>query len=194
MSALAVNFWIPPKDCSGGGASMISRLIGGMILLRHRHNVVQPTALSRVPDAVQPRRCVASSGNAAPQSRDPLQNHHSVWTPAQQCTTPQARRAALHPGNALFPQAKRGDLNQSGEIRLPVAHLPRRFRHGADRCGNDAVIHHHRTREPQASRLAYGPPLRVFDQFEIDIVRQPQNAADDFCGRKPDRVPNSRSI
>ena len=85
------------------------------------------------------------------------------------------------------------DTRSLGEIRLPFANYPRRFRHGADRRERGR-LHHHGTREPQAPRLANGPLLRILDQFEIDIVRQPENAADDFCGRKSHGVLNSRAI
>ena len=50
---------------------------GGGIGLRQQ-TLASCSSVVRVLDAVQPRRCVASSGNAAPQNRDPLQNHHSL--------------------------------------------------------------------------------------------------------------------
>jgi len=56
---------------------------------------------ARVPDAVAARneRVHARLRHAmAPQSRDPCRHR---WTPEQQRTTPQGRRAALHPGNAV---------------------------------------------------------------------------------------------
>jgi hypothetical protein len=59
----------------------------------YRKALVETTAATakktRVPDAAQ------RLFGGAPQSRDPFR-----WTPDQQCITPQARRAALHPGNA----------------------------------------------------------------------------------------------
>src|SRR5215475_11209788 len=75
----------------------------------------------------------------------------------------------------------------SGEIRLPVAEVTRR------RCDTaDSVerirIHHHGPRQPQAARLADRPTLGVLDQFEIDIVGEPEDAPDDLCGREPDGV------
>ena len=45
-------------------------------------------------------------------------------------------------------------------------------------------VHHHRARETQASRLADRPTPRILDQFEIDVVRKAEDAADDLCGRK----------
>ena len=78
------------------------------------------------------------------------------------------------------------------EIRLPVAHLPRRLRHGAD-AAELGRIHHHRPREPKAARLAHRSLLRVLDQFEINVVREPQNAAD-FAAEKPTVSQNSRSM
>ena len=45
----------------------------------------------RVPDAVQRETLRRRAGT----------QHLPVWTPDQQRTTPQARRAALHPGNGL---------------------------------------------------------------------------------------------
>ena len=79
-------------------------------------------------------------------------------------------------------------LTSPGEIRLPVAHFPRGLGHGAD-GGKAGRIHHHLAGEPQAPRLAGRAALRILDPLEIDIVRQPEDAADDFCGRKSDGIP-----
>ena len=46
----------------------------------------------------------------------------------------------------------------------------------------------HGPRQPQASCLRDRPPLRILDQFEVDIVGEPEDPPNDFCGREPDGV------
>src|ERR1700733_3987984 len=73
------------------------------------------------------------------------------------------------------------------EFRLPVAHLPRRVGHVADRTERGSV-HHHGAGETQAARFADRPGPRILDPFKIDIVREAEDTADDLGCRKSYRV------
>ena len=80
-----------------------------------------------------------------------------------------------------------GRLPLSGEIRLPLTPFPCRLGNGSDGWKRRR-FHHHRAGKPQAPRFADGAALRILDQLEVDIVRKAEDAANDFCRRKPDRV------
>jgi hypothetical protein len=86
-----------------------------------------------VPDAVQ------RFFSAAPQSRDPQGFAESRWTPDQQRITPQARRAAQHPGNA-GPQPPCPGRGAALLQRCSAEPGPTRFRR--EPMGPGSAAHH----------------------------------------------------
>ena len=82
----------------------------------------------------------------------------------------------------------------STKIRLPAA-ISRAAVVTSPMLRNDAAstIMARASRRLRAPALT-GPLLWILDQFEIGIVRQPENAADDFCSRKSHGVTEQPSL